>query len=360
MLGQPDGVSCFSMKDAPLLNLALALFVAIALGWLLMIGQSILLPIVTALIAVYVMISASDALHALPVFRVLPVSLLRFLLLSVFAAAIITLAVLAAATVREIASVSPIYEANLDSFLESVASRFQLDRQVLWQELRAVTIDAFDLRIVFLGLLGGFTNVSTTVFLIVIYAAFLMNERGVFQKKLASAFSTPEQTNKAHELIREINMRISEYLGVKTLINIALGGVSFVILWAHGVDFALFWAVVIGVLNYIPYVGSLLGVLFPVMLSFAQFASVPVTLSLAGFLITIQVILGNYVEPRFVGRQVNLSPLVVLVALSVWTALWGIPGAILAVPMTSVIAIVLSSFESTRFLAVFLAERIEE
>jgi predicted PurR-regulated permease PerM len=83
-------------------------------------------------------------------------------------------------------------------------------------------------------------------------------------------------------------------------------------------------------------------------------------LSLSAFLITVQFLLGNYVEPRFVGRQVNLSPLVVLVALSVWTALWGIPGAILAVPMTSVVAIVLSSFDSTRFIAVLLAERIEE
>ena len=348
------------MKDAPLLNLALALVIAIALGWLLMVGQSILLPIVTALIAVYVMISASDALHALPMFRILPVALLRFLLLSVFAAAIIFLAVLAAATVREIASVAPIYETNLDAFLEDVAVRFQLDRQFLWQELREVTIDAFDLRVVILGLLGGFTNVSATVFLIVIYAAFLMNEREVFQQKLAAAFSTPEQSDKVRRLIREINMRISEYLLVKTLINIALGGVSFVILWAHGIDFALFWAVVIGVLNYIPYVGSLLGVLFPVVLSFAQFVSLPLTLSLAAFLITVQVLLGNYVEPRFVGRQVNLSPLVVLMALSVWTALWGIPGAILAVPMTSVVAIILSSFESTRFLAVLLAERIED
>jgi len=348
------------MKDAPLLNLALALFIVIALGWLLMIGQSILLPIVTALIAVYVMISASDALHALPVFRLLPLSVLRFLLLSVFAAAILFLAVLAAATVREIASVAPIYEANLDTFLESVAVRFQLDRQALWQELRAVTIDAFDLRIVFLGLLGGFTNVSATVFLIVIYAAFLMSEREVFQKKLAAAFSTPQQVHKIQDLVREINTRISEYLVVKTLINIVLGGASFLVLWAHGIDFALFWAVVIGVLNYIPYVGSLLGVLFPVVLSFAQFVSLPLTLSLSAFLITVQFLLGNYVEPRFVGRQVNLSPLVVLVALSVWTALWGIPGAILAVPMTSVVAIVLSSFDSTRFIAVLLAERIEE
>ncbi|MEP1929776.1 MAG: AI-2E family transporter, partial [Roseibium sp.] len=171
---------------------------------------------------------------------------------------------------------------------------------------------------------------------------------------------SPEKAKRAMDVIREINTRISDYLAMKTLINVILGGISFVILYAHGTDFALFWAVMIGLLNYIPYVGAYIGVFFPVVLSLAQFGSLPVTLSLAAFLTGAQVILGNIVEPRFIGRQVNLSPVVVLIALSVWTALWGISGAILAVPMTSVMAIILGSFGTTRFLAVLLADQVDE
>lgn len=347
-------------RPNPLLALALALFIIVSLGWLLYVGRPIILPIVTAFFAVYVMQSISETMHRQPVLRVLPLPLLRLIILVVFSALIVGIAIMTAATIREIATVAPVYEANLDTLLEQIAARFGLDRQMLWDELRAVTIDAFDLHVMILSLLGGFTNVSAAVFLIVIYAAFLMAERSSFQKKIVAVFSERGQVEQAMEVLSTMNARVSDYLVIKTLINIALGLISFVVLAFYGVDFALFWAVMIGLLNYIPYIGSYFGVFFPVMLSVAQFASLLITLSLMVFLIAAQVVIGNYVEPRLIGRQVNLSPVVVLVALSVWGALWGIPGAILAVPMTSVMAIILGSFEGTRFIAVLLADQIDE
>lgn len=353
------------MNSAPdqsntLYTLALALFIAVSLGWLLYVGQHIILPIVTALLAVYVMQSLSGALNRLPVLKHLPLAVLRFVILVVFTAIILSLAVMAAATIREITVVAPVYEANLDAFLEQIAQRFELDRQTLWDELRAVTIGAFDFRAILVGVLGGFTNVGTTVFLIVIYSAFLLAERNSFQKKIVAVFSKSGQVDQALEVFSTINQRVSNYLVIKTLINIALGILSFIVLALYGVDFALFWAVMIALLNYIPYIGSYFGVFFPVVLSIAQFASLPITLTLAIFLTAAQVFIGNFVEPRWIGRQVNLSPMVVLVALSVWGALWGIPGAILAVPMTSVMAIVLGSFEGTRFIAILLAEQVDD
>lgn len=188
----------------------------------------------------------------------------------------------------------------------------------------------------------------------------MMSERTGFEAKIAAAFDSEEQTERVLHVVREINRRVSDYLAVKTLINLMLAAISFLVLWAHGADFAVFWAVVIGLLNYIPYIGSYVGVFFPVVLSLAQFGSIPLTLSLTVFLTLAQIIMGNYVEPRLVGRHVNLSPMVVLVALSVWMALWGIPGAILAVPMTSVMAIIFGSFGATRFLAVLLAEKVNQ
>ena len=149
------------------------------------------------------------------------------------------------------------------------------------------------------------------------------------------------------------------YLAVKTLINVILGVISYAIMWAMDIDFALFWAVLIALFNYIPYVGSLLAVMLPVALSLAQFASVPTTLLLAALLTIAQVYTGNVMEPRMFSRQLNLSAFVILVALSLWTALWGLAGAILAVPLTSVMAIVFAAFPETRFIAVLLADHIE-
>ncbi|MEX0339138.1 MAG: AI-2E family transporter [Arenibacterium sp.] len=348
------------MKDAPLLNLTLAIVLAFLIGALLIIGRPILLPIMTAIIAVYIMLSTSRAMQQLPVIGILPLPVIRFLVMLVFALAITFFAIIIAATVREISSVAPVYEANLDAMFHKIADRFDFDSQDIWDELRAVTIDRIDLNALVLSLLGSFTNVSAAVFLVVIYAAFLMAERADFEHKIKAALGNEAQAEKTLGIVAEINTKISDYLAIKTLINIILGAVSFVVLWAMGIDFAMFWAIAIALLNYIPYVGSYLGVMFPVALSLAQFGSLGYTIALTLLLVGCQFVLGNIVEPKMIGRQMNLSPFVVLIALSVWIAIWGIPGAIFAIPMTSIMAIVLAGFDSTRFMALLLAERVDQ
>jgi predicted PurR-regulated permease PerM len=117
----------------------------------------------------------------------------------------------------------------------------------------------------------------------------------------------------------------------------------------------LFWAVLIAFLNYIPYIGSLIGVIFPVLLSLAQFG----TLGMAGVVLisltAAQVLVGAYLEPRMMGRAFNLSPLAVLLALAFWSALWGLPGALLAVPMTASLVLVLAEIQATRPVAILLS-----
>ncbi len=77
-------------------------------------------------------------------------------------------------------------------------------------------------------------------------------------------------------------------------------------------------------------------------------------------LLAAQLWVGNYLEPRLIGKQLNMSPLIILLSLSVFSTLWGLAGAILAVPLTSIIAITLSAFDETRFVAVLLAETVED
>ncbi|ROU01092.1 AI-2E family transporter [Histidinibacterium lentulum] len=345
------------MKNAPFLNLVLAVILVIAVGWLLVAGRPIILPIVTAVISVYVMVSASDMLGRMPILGRAPKILLRALVLLAFTVAVLAFAVVVAGTVRDIAAALPVYQENIEAMVQAVAQRFDLESQMLWDEIRAVTLERIDMQQLVLAALGGFTSVGITVFLVVIYAGFLIGERGVFPAKISAALTDAETASKTLRVITDINGQISQYLSVKTLINLILGLISYAILWLLGVDFALFWAITIALLNYIPYVGSYLGVAFPVILSLGQFASLQTTLVLLAMLVAAQVWVGNVLEPRWIGRQLNMSPFVVLVALSVWSALWGIPGAILAIPMTSILIIVTSNFESTRFIAVLLSER---
>ncbi len=346
------------VKDAPFLNLVLSVVAIIAIGWLLVVGRAILLPIVMAVISVYIMVSAVEALQRMPGLGRLPPFALKMVVLAAFILSFFGLALVVAGTVREIVAVAPEYEANLLALLEGIADRFGLETQTLRTGLWEAALERIDLQAVALTTLGGFASMGVTVFLVVIYAGFLLAERASFPQKLSAALPHAEGAAKALKVVTDINRQIRQYLAVKTLINLILGCISYAILWALGVDFAFFWAIVIALLNYIPYVGSYLGVAFPVVLSLGQFASVPTTLVLLALLVSAQVFVGNLLEPRWIGRQLNMSPFVVLVALSVWAALWGIPGAILAVPMTSILIIVTSNFEQTRFIAVLLSERV--
>lgn len=345
------------MKKATFLNLVLAVILMIAVGWLLVAGRQIILPIVTAVISVYVMMSAADMLGRMPVLNRAPAMLLRALVLVAFSVVVLAFAVVVAGTVHDIIAVLPTYQQNISAMVDALAQRFNLESQALWNEIRAVTLDRIDLQQLVLTVLGGFTSVGITIFLVVIYAGFLIAERGAFPAKISAALTDAQSAAKALRVVTDINDQISQYLAVKTLINLILGVISFSILWLLDVDFALFWAITIALLNYIPYVGSYLGVAFPVILSLGQFASLQTTLILLALLVAAQTWVGNVLEPRWIGRQLNMSPFVVLVALSVWGALWGVPGAILAIPMTSILIIVTSNFDATRFIAVLLSER---
>ena len=161
--------------------------------------------------------------------------------------------------------------------------------------------------------------------------------------------------NRTVALLERINTRVGEYLSVKTLVNVILAGLSFLIMLALGIEFALFWAILIGLLNYIPYIGSMIGVFFPVLLSLAQFGSLYMGAGVLVALSIAQLFVAGFLEPRMMSRAFNLSPFVVLLALAFWGALWGVSGAVLAVPLTATLVIVLAEIEATRPIAIMLS-----
>ncbi len=346
------------MRGAPFLNLVLAIGLVLMVGWLLVIGQAVLLPIVLAIIAVYILTTAAEALERLPLVGRLPLVARHTLVLLGFTLAVIALVLVVSVTLNQLVEVMPSYQQNLELLAIRIADIGGIEHPT-WDDIVEVTLGNLNLQAILLRLLGGLTSLGLTVFLVVVYAGFLMGERGRFTAKLAAAFPRGDQAELTERLIRDINRKIGDYLAVKTGINVILGAISFVILWGMGVDFALFWAVVIGLFNYIPYVGSIIGVALPVVLSLAQFGSLGTTAVLGALLIAAQTYVGNILEPRVIGRQLNLSPVVVLTALAVWSALWGLPGAILAIPMTSMLAIICGAFAPTRFIAVLLSAKVE-
>ena len=328
---------------------------ALMIGWLLWIGKPVLIPIIAAVVSVYVLSAAVRGLETWPVIGRLPEWARRALVLLLFALAVALLFVLVIGNLAQVLATLPRYESNLDALVTRIAALVGIEDEPTWANVRRATFDQIDARSLVTPALLSLQGFGATLFLVVLYASFFMAERGMLSRKVVLAMGGEAVGNRALSLLARVNERIGGYLFVKTSVNTILGILSFAIMVVLGIEFALFWAVLIAFLNYIPYLGSLIGVLFPVLLSLAQFG----TLWMAGvvlvFLTAAQVFVGAVLEPRMMGRAFNLSPLVVLLALAFWSTLWGLPGALLAVPLTASLVLLLAEVQATRPIAVMLS-----
>lgn len=336
-------------------DLTYATALAIMLGWLLWIGKPVLLPVIASLIAVYILSTAAEAMENLPIIGKLPGWARRGIVLLGFTIALVLLFVVVINNLALITSSLSRYEANIVGLATRVARLLEIENEPTWANLRSVTLDQIDLRTWITPALLSLQSFGTLLFLMVLYSTFFMAERGVLARKVVIAMGGEEGGERALALLRHANERIGSYLFVKTVINVILGLISFVVMLFLGIEFAVFWAVLIAFLNYIPYLGSLVGVVFPVLLSLVQFGTVAWAVVVMIALTAVQVFVGGFLEPRMMGRAFNLSPLVVLLALAFWSTLWGLPGAVLAVPMTASLVLVLAEIHATRPLAVMLS-----
>lgn len=338
-----------------LATLTYATALAIMLGWLLWIGKPVLLPVLSAIIAVYVLSEATIWLGRLPVLRHAPGWLLRLILLAGFSLALFVLGLFITNSLTRVLVAMPRYEGNLDALVARYAVTFGVEGEPTWLAVQNATINQINTAEWIPTILNSLRGFGSTFFFIVLYASFLFAERTQFATKLKLAIRDAAQHEQTLMIITRINERVGTYLLVKTMINIILGVLCYVVLLAIGIEFALVWAILIAVLNYIPYVGSLIAVIFPVLLSLAQFGTLSMAAITLVALTILQTFVASYLEPRMMGRTFNLSPLVVLLALAFWTALWGLPGALLAVPLTSSVVIVLAEFKATRPFALMLS-----
>ena len=348
------------VQPAPLITLTLSVMLAIMIGWLLMIGKSLLIPIMIAVMSVYVIATSSRAMARWPVTRHLPEFLRKILLGLAFIAILAALNWVVIVTARDLVALGPAYQANIERMIAQGFGLVGLEENPDWESIAEVVFGRINMPAFISGLAGSVGSMVGVLVLAVVYAVFLAAEATGFAHKLAVALPDRMQAMRTQGMIEAINARIGDYLAVKTLINVIVGLLSWVVLWAFGVDHALFWALMIGILNYIPYFGSLVAVAFPVLMATVQFGSITMALGVGVSLTAVNMWVGNWLEPRMIGGRVNMSPFVVVAALSFWTTLWGVAGAILAVPMTSTLAIILASFSQTRPFAVLLANDVSE
>lgn len=208
---------------------------------------------------------------------------------------------------------------------------------------------------VFSGVALMLSNLAGNISLIFIYLLFIFLEYHTFDKKLRAVCRTRDQYEKWTTAIKQVNSDISKYLKVKTLASALTGFASYIILLAFSVNNAEFWGLFIFLLNFIPTIGAIVAIIITLIAAAVGAPSVMTFIAMSAILISVQLIIGNLIEPKWLGSYLNLSPMIILLSLAFWGKIWGILGMLLCVPLMAVLIIVLGHFKKTRPIAILMS-----
>ncbi|MEJ2037406.1 MAG: AI-2E family transporter [Desulfosarcinaceae bacterium] len=198
--------------------------------------------------------------------------------------------------------------------------------------------------------LNGLGNVLTNSFLILMTVIFMLLEAAGFPNKVKAITDAPEQQlARIHGFMNDVK----QYIAIKTWVSLATGVVIALWLILLGVDYPLLWGLLAFVLNYVPNIGSIIAAVPAVLLALIQIGAGSALAAAAGYVV-VNVAIGSFVEPRFMGRGLGLSTLVVFLSLLFWGWVLGPVGMLLSVPLTITAKLALDSRDDTRWLAVML------
>ena len=304
---------------------------------------------VTKGIAIQIVLSILLALVALPAIRKMHTRL-RFpwglgivVSLAAFILLIGAMARLLQASAVSIINAYPRYENRLMTLYKYAASQFNLsfdEGKTLIENLLAQLKIRQYLQSAALSV-SNIALISTkNIFLIFMMYTFLLVEAGTFEKKISVAFEG-KMRHRVKSVITKVIVDTTSYLSIKFAISLATGVAVFIGLSIIGLDFAVVWAFLAFLLNFIPTFGSVISFLVTVFFAVLQFfPQVPPVIATALLMLLSNMTLGNIVEPRVTGGNLNISPFLILVSLSVWGWVWGFIGMIMAVPFLVFIKII--------------------
>ncbi|MBO6758777.1 MAG: AI-2E family transporter [Roseibium sp.] len=335
-----------------LMTITLSVLLIVLVGWMLVAGRSLLLPFVIALVVWYLINALSEAVRLIPIGTWHMPRALSFpiSLVAIFGTGIVLFDVVGA-NLAQLAQDAPAYQRRLEDLFSQIAQLADLNDPI---ELRDLLPDSVVQRMVTAGA-GFVTTVAGSASLVFIYTVFLLLEQSSFDKKFVRLFANAAQAEAGFKLRAEINRSILHYFSIKTAVSIATGLLTSAILLVIGLPYAALFGFIAFLLNYIPTIGSLIGVIFPSLLALVYFDTLAPFVAIALGLGFIQFSIGNLIEPRLMGSSLNLSGVVIMLSLAFWGAIWGVVGMVLCVPLTVVIMIICAKFESARPIAVLLS-----
>jgi len=319
---------------------SLMILATVALAGALLYTRDVMIPFV---LAIFITTMVSPLVDFLVLRWRLPGWLAILVALLVVLAVLMLLSLALIATVQTIARTANEYSKEVADlsrtiFAQLKAHGIDVDQSQIVAEVQKLLPGAIT------SAAGKATTVLSHGLLIAIFVVFLLAGRN------------PRQA--ATGIYAEIEATIRQYITTKTTISAVTGLLVGLILWMLGLRMAALFGLLAFLLNFIPSIGSLIAVLLPIPIAVTQFhdtAHVVAVVALPGI---VHLTIGNVIEPRLMGRGLELHPVTVLLSLAFWGLLWGVMGMVLAVPIVAVLKIVLSRLDTTRPLGELLAGQL--
>jgi predicted PurR-regulated permease PerM len=334
---------------SPTARNALILLAVVAGGGALFLLRSILTPLALSLFLMVIIDGLSRVLRQrVPLFsRTVALCLAILVTVAGFGVTVVLIAGNAPGFISQLMADTP----RLNAIISDVAHRLHIHSAPTVERL-ARQLDpakyAGGLAQTLQGLISNFL-------FILIYLGFLFASRGSFSHKADRLFPLRTDRANAVQAFQHIRNGIERYLWIQTVTGLTIALASTLILAAAGMQNAVFWGFLILVTSYVPIIGGMIGQFLPPLFALVEYSTYwQPGLILAG-LTVVQLVVGSIIFPRMQGRSLNLDPVVILLALSFWGLVWGLPGMFLSTPLTVTLMVVADQFPSARWVAILLS-----
>lgn len=336
-----------------LITYTAGLGLAVLIAFIMVIGRDLLVPFMISVVIWYMINTLSDYYQKIHIksYR-LPRSISYTAALLTMVLSLNLLINMITNNIAEVKKNAPEYQENFMNLVQRVYEQAGIGQEPNLSQI----VNQLDLGQFILNVASSFASLAGSASLILIYVIFLMLEQKFFSQKINALLEKRPVEASVREIIERVSDDIETYVGIKTFASMLTGAACYLVLIIVGVDNASFWAFLIFLLNYIPTIGSMMAVIFPSLLCLVQFGQFSQFFITLGSLAAIQFSIGNIIEPRLMGNRLNLSPLVVMLSLSLWGSIWGIAGMFLSVPFTVILMIIFSQFRKTEPIAILLSQ----
>ncbi len=339
------------MNGNKVVTACLVIIVVFLFGLLLKEAKPVFFPFFLAVMLYFLMSPALDFLTRLRIPKAIAILVLVIFTFSVF----YLMGALFYSSGKDFASELPKYGQRLQSIVNSIQVKLQAP-QIDWEMIDLTKqLDLGKVGGFVLSSLGPFFSFMANLFLVFIFLIFILSGRGQVKNKVVNYYPK-EKSERFITMAHNIDSQIERYIAIKTLVSFFTGVFAGIVLVIWGLDFAIVFAFLTFILNYIPNIGSFIATVFPVAIAIFQYDTIWPAVWICIILITIQQVMGNVIEPRLMGKGLGLSPLVVVFSLFFWGWLWGIPGMILAIPMTAIVKIVCSNIPELGIVAALMSK----